>query len=235
MQLQNLHRTPTPVVMNPSTLAVGNREFRGYDQSYYKQEMARARERINNMYPGMYRFRGPEPQGGGGQGMAQMQQLQMMQMMQQAQQAQAMSQAGASNNRASPQQTQYKTVYEQRLAQMAAMSGANNDSGPEEITLDGEPTTQQMPNIHGPSSQPSNAALNQIRNAGRVTRPALSARGGGRAARGGRRGRPRLDPDTDLDFSPEPMADTSQQLLRRLQQAGVTTQLTPKSSDGNES
>merc|ERR1719509_288055 len=36
MQLQNLHRTPTPVVMNPSTLAVGNREVRGYDQSYYK-------------------------------------------------------------------------------------------------------------------------------------------------------------------------------------------------------
>merc|ERR1719319_7641 len=94
------------------------------------------------------------------------------------------------------------------MQQMQMMRQQRANSPSEVITLDDQP-----PPHAGPSM----------------------ARGRGRAARGGRRGRPRLDPDTDLDFSPEPMADTSQQLLRRLQQAGVTTQLTPKSSDGNES
>ena len=37
MQLQNLHRTQTPVIMNQNTLGVGQRQGPGYDQSFYQQ------------------------------------------------------------------------------------------------------------------------------------------------------------------------------------------------------
>ena len=37
MQLQNLHRTTTPVIMNQNTLGVGHRQGPGYDQSFYQQ------------------------------------------------------------------------------------------------------------------------------------------------------------------------------------------------------
>ena len=37
LQLQNLHRTQTPVIMNQNTLGVGHRQGPGYDQSYYQQ------------------------------------------------------------------------------------------------------------------------------------------------------------------------------------------------------
>ena len=37
LQLQNLHRTQTPVIMNEKTLGVGHRQGPGYDQSYYQQ------------------------------------------------------------------------------------------------------------------------------------------------------------------------------------------------------
>ena len=78
---------------------------------------------------------------------------------------------------------------------------------------------------------------------GPVARPGPSAgRGAGRGGRGGRRGRPRLDPDTDLDFSPEPSSGIAAQ-LSRLQQDGmnVSTRPTPAANgakpatDGNES
>ena len=36
MQLQNLHRVQTPVILNESTLSVGQRSTTGYDQSYYQ-------------------------------------------------------------------------------------------------------------------------------------------------------------------------------------------------------
>jgi len=64
MQLQNMHRTQTPVIVDQSTLNVGGqRQTTGYDQSYYQAEMAKAKAMINNQYPGMYRarFRGPNP------------------------------------------------------------------------------------------------------------------------------------------------------------------------------
>ena len=65
---------------------------------------------------------------------------------------------------------------------------------------------------------------------------APSVRGG--RGRGGKRGRPRLDPDTDLDFSPEPSTNAhNEMLLARLQQAGMTVSpvSAPKSNSGNES
>jgi len=56
LQLQNLHRVQTPVILNESTLSVGQRNTTGYDQSYYQAEMAKAKAMINRQYPGMYRF-----------------------------------------------------------------------------------------------------------------------------------------------------------------------------------
>jgi len=56
MQLQNMHRTQTPVIVNQNTLNVGQRNTTGYDQSYYQAEMAKAKAMINQQYPGMYRF-----------------------------------------------------------------------------------------------------------------------------------------------------------------------------------
>ena len=73
LQLQNLHRVQTPVILNENTMTVGQRQTTGYDQSYYQavrlifftsvnctkyilQEMAKAKAMINNQYPGMYRF-----------------------------------------------------------------------------------------------------------------------------------------------------------------------------------
>jgi len=56
MQLQNMHRTQTPVIVNKNTLNVGQRNTTGYDQSYYQAEMAKAKAMINQQYPGMYRF-----------------------------------------------------------------------------------------------------------------------------------------------------------------------------------
>merc|ERR1719445_1554993 len=63
LQLQNLHRVQTPVILNENTMTVGQRHTTGYDQSYYQAEMAKAKAMINNQYPGMYRFgfRGPSP------------------------------------------------------------------------------------------------------------------------------------------------------------------------------
>ena len=37
MQVQNLHRTQTPVIVNETTLGVGQRQTPGYDQSFYQQ------------------------------------------------------------------------------------------------------------------------------------------------------------------------------------------------------
>ena len=37
LQLQNLHRTSTPIIMDQNTLGVGNRQQPGYDQSFYQQ------------------------------------------------------------------------------------------------------------------------------------------------------------------------------------------------------
>jgi len=64
MQLQNMHRTQTPVIVDQKTLNVGGqRQTTGYDQSYYQAEMAKAKAMINKQYPGMYRsrFRAPNP------------------------------------------------------------------------------------------------------------------------------------------------------------------------------
>ena len=36
LQLQNLHRIQTPVILNENTLSVGQRNTTGYDQSYYQ-------------------------------------------------------------------------------------------------------------------------------------------------------------------------------------------------------
>ena len=67
-------------------------------------------------------------------------------------------------------------------------------------------------------------------------RAPISAPRGGARGRGGRRGRPRLDPDTDLDFSPEPSNVNSAMILARLQQAGVNVSNSgAKSSNSNES
>jgi len=87
----------------------------------------------------------------------------------------------------------------------------------EVITLDGGPETTPPP-----MRMPVRAASPSMR----------GARG-----RGGRRGRPRLDPDTDLDFSPEPSNNAHNEVLfARLQQAGMTVSPTAsKPSSGNES
>jgi len=82
MQLQNMHRTQTPVIVNQNTLNVGQRQTTGYDQSFYQAEMAKAKAMIQQQYPGMYRFRGPSPQSApslAAQAPAYMQQMQMMQ------------------------------------------------------------------------------------------------------------------------------------------------------------
>lgn len=82
MQLQNMHRTQTPVIVNQNTLNVGQRQTTGYDQSFYQAEMAKAKAMIQQQYPGMYRFRGPSPQSSPSlaqQAPAYMQQMQMMQ------------------------------------------------------------------------------------------------------------------------------------------------------------
>jgi len=71
----------------------------------------------------------------------------------------------------------------------------------------------------------------------RLARPpaaaAVTSRGGGVRGRGGRRGRPRLDPDTDLDFSPEPSNTSSshEALIQQLQAQGMSV----KPSSTNES
>ena len=36
LQLQNLHRVQTPVILNENTMTVGQRNTTGYDQSYYQ-------------------------------------------------------------------------------------------------------------------------------------------------------------------------------------------------------
>ena len=94
--------------------------------------------------------------------------------------------------------------------------GPSGRPGPSDvITLDGppEPPMMRMP----------------------IRAPIAAPRGGARG-RGGRRGRPRLDPDTDLDFSPEPSNMNSAMILARLQQAGVNVSNTgAKSSNSNES
>ena len=36
LQLQNLHRVQTPVILNESTMSVGQRNTTGYDQNYYQ-------------------------------------------------------------------------------------------------------------------------------------------------------------------------------------------------------
>merc|ERR1719264_504095 len=80
MQLQNMHRTQTPVIVNQNTLNVGQRQTTGYDQSFYQAEMAKAKAMIQQQYPGMYRLRGPSPQSAPSQAPpAYMQQMQMMQ------------------------------------------------------------------------------------------------------------------------------------------------------------
>lgn len=83
-------------------------------------------------------------------------------------------------------------AYMQQQMQMMRQQRANSPS--EVITLDDQP-----PGHAGPSM----------------------GRGRGRGGRGGRRGRPRLDPDTDLDFSPEPSALSQQEMIARLQQSGM--------------
>jgi len=80
------------------------------------------------------------------------------------------------------------------MQQMQMMRQQRANSPSEVITLDDQP-----PPHAGPSM----------------------ARGRGRGGRGGRRGRPRLDPDTDLDFSPEPSALSQQEMIARLQQSGM--------------
>ena len=87
------------------------------------------------------------------------------------------------------------------------------------ITLDGPPAPEPMMRMP-------------------LRAPVPAPRGGpGSRGRGGRRGRPRLDPDTDLDFSPEPSTNSSEMLLARLQQAGinVTNNSGSGKSSGNES
>merc|ERR1719323_1054490 len=81
MQLQNMHRTQTPVIVNQNTLNVGQRQTTGYDQSFYQAEMAKAKAMIQQQYPGMYRFRSPSPQSApslAGPAPAYMQQMQML-------------------------------------------------------------------------------------------------------------------------------------------------------------
>jgi len=158
MQLQNMHRTQTPVIVNKNTLNVGQRNTTGYDQSYYQAEMAKAKAMINQQYPGMYRFgfRGPNPHGPPGPN----------------------PMASMSNMRRPPPPPSH--------------------SG-EVMGLDGGSPMARMP----------------------IRAPSPAVRGG--RGRGGRRGRPRLDPDTDLDFSPEPSSNShNEMLLARLQQAGMT-------------
>jgi len=169
MQLQNMHRTQTPVIVNKNTLNVGQRNTTGYDQSYYQAEMAKAKAMINQQYPGMYRFgfRGPNPHGPG----------------------------------------------PNPMAGVPSMSSVRRPPPPshtgEGMGLEGGSPMARMP----------------------MRAPSLSGRGG--RGRGGRRGRPRLDPDTDLDFSPEPSTNThNEMLLARLQQAGMTvTQTTASKSE----
>lgn len=166
MQLQNLHRTQTPVIMNQNTLGVGQRQGPGYDQSFYQQEMAKAKAMINQQYPGMYRFgfRGASPHAPG--------------------------------------------------AAMAMM--------PRQITPMFKPNSGPPEEIVIEDDNDSPVVISQRR----VVRPP-AARG-----RGGRRGRPRLDPDTDLDFSPEPSSTTAHQaLIQQLQAQGMSV----KPSSGNES
>jgi len=87
---------------------------------------------------------------------------------------------------------------------MASMSNMRRPPPPpshsgEVMGLDGGPPMARMP----------------------IRAPSPAVRGG--RGRGGRRGRPRLDPDTDLDFSPEPSSNShNEMLLARLQQAGMT-------------
>eukprot|EP00092_Neocalanus_flemingeri_P012205 GFUD01013160.1.p1 GENE.GFUD01013160.1~~GFUD01013160.1.p1 ORF type:complete len:1632 (+),score=611.75 GFUD01013160.1:173-4897(+) len=183
MQLQNMHRTQTPVIVNQNTLNVGQRNTTGYDQSFYQAEMAKAKAMINQQYPGMYRFgfRGPNPHGPGSNPMA-------------------------------------------SVSNMANMSNMRRPSPApshgEVITLDGGPETGPPPMARMP------------------VRAASPGMRGGRGGRGGRRGRPRLDPDTDLDFSPEPSSSAhNEMLLARLQQAGMSVSPASgsKPSSGNES
>ena len=87
----------------------------------------------------------------------------------------------------------------------------HQQSGNEVITLD-----------DGPSSTPVRLPV--------PPRQSPAAGRGGRG-RGGRRGRPRLDPDTDLDFSPEPSSANQEMMLARLQAVAAAS----RSSSGNES
>jgi len=162
MQLQNLHRTQTPVIMNQNTLGVGQRLTPGYDQSYYQQEMAKAKAMINQQYPGMYRFGFRGGAGGGGMPM---------------------------------------------MRPRAPMFDPS--AQPEEIVIEDE----------------DDVIIPVVPQRQVVRPPAPRSRG-----RGGRRGRPRLDPDTDLDFSPEPSLSTNEALIQQLQAQGMSV----KSSSGNE-
>ena len=54
LQLQNLHRVQTPVILNENTMTVGQRQTTGYDQSYYQAVryiMHSNTVVIRNMYP----------------------------------------------------------------------------------------------------------------------------------------------------------------------------------------
>jgi len=90
-----------------------------------------------------------------------------------------------------------------------------------------------MFNPSGASSEPEEIVIEDDNDAPVVIsqRRAPVPRGGPRG-RGGRRGRPRLDPDTDLDFSPEPSNPrATQALIQQLQAQGMSV----KPSSGNES
>lgn len=172
LQLQNLHRTQTPVIMNEKTLGVGHRQGPGYDQSYYQQEMAKAKAMIQRQYPGMYRA-GVGPGGSaGGQVMPQM--------------------------AAVP-----KGVMIRQRAPMFARAE------PEEITIEDDNDV--------PIVVPQQRVVPRAR-------PAMTR------GRGGRRGRPRLDPDTDLDFSPEPSSISTQQVIEKLKAQGMTVNKTTEDS-----
>ena len=96
----------------------------------------------------------------------------------------------------------------------------------------GRPGPSDVITLDGP--EPAAPAQPRMRMQAPVRAPVSAPRGGGRG-RGGRRGRPRLDPDTDLDFSPEPSSVNNDVLLARLQQAGLNIANTSKNRSGNES
>jgi len=175
LQLQNMHRTQTPVIMNQNTLGVGHRQGPGYDQSYYQQEMAKAKMMIQKQYPGMYR-RDPEAllrfRGRGGP-------------------------PGASGIR----------MGGPKGFTMRPQAPMMSRPEPEEITIEDD--------NDAPIVVPQQRRV--------VPPPRLGPRG-----RGARRGRPRLDPDTDLDFAPEPATNATLQVLEQLKSQGMS--ITPSKS-----